>query len=65
MADYDSFKMPKKSVKGKYAPIVTNKLAGPSDWKEYDTYIIKPGEADICFPIDFDFLAHAASVITG
>jgi Putative S-adenosyl-L-methionine-dependent methyltransferase len=56
MADFDSFLMPKNSIKGINAPLVTNKLKDPTQWQTYDTYLIDRGAADICFPVDFHFL---------
>jgi hypothetical protein len=65
MADFDSFLMPKNSIKGLNAPLVTNKLKDPTEWKTYDTYLIERGAADICFPVDFNFMQHAYQKITG
>jgi hypothetical protein len=65
LADFDSFLMPRKSIKGTNAPLVTNKLKDPTQWETYDTYLIPRGEADICFPVDFNFLKHAYQKITG
>lgn len=59
MADFDSFLMPRKSIKGINAPLVTNKLKDPTQWETYDTYLVPRGEADLCFPVDFFFLKHA------
>ena len=59
MADFDSFIMPKNSIRGTNAPLVTHKLKDPTKWKTYDTYLIPRGEADICFPVDFHFLKYA------
>ena len=64
-ADFDSFIMPRKCVNGINAPLVTNKLAGPSDWDSYDSYLVPPGVADICFPSNFYFLQHAYGLLTG
>lgn len=62
-ADFDSFIMPRVSVKGINAPIVTNKLSKPSNWETFNTYMVPRGQADICFPSDFYFLSHAYSKI--
>mmetsp|Transcript_4691 Transcript_4691/g.3949 ORF Transcript_4691/g.3949 Transcript_4691/m.3949 type:complete len:145 (-) Transcript_4691:73-507(-) len=64
-ADFDSFIMPRKCVNGINAPLVTNKLAKPSDWQSFDSYLIPPGVADICFPSDFYFLRNAYELMTG
>lgn len=65
MADFDSFLMPKNSIKGINAPLVTNKLKDPTEWQTYDNYLIERGAADICFPVDFHFLQHAYQRISG
>lgn len=65
MADFDSFLMPKNSIKGINAPLVTNKLKDPTQWDTYDHYLLPRGAADICFPVDFHFLRHAYQKITG
>jgi hypothetical protein len=44
------------SVPGINAPIVSRKGLKSSDKKDYDTYLVQRGEADIFFPIDFNFL---------
>ena len=59
MADFDSFLMPKNSIKGINAPLVTNKLKDPTKWTTFDSYLVERGAADICFPVDFHFLRHA------
>ena len=64
-ADFDSFLMPKGSIRGQNAPLVTHKLKDPTQWTTYDNYIIERGHADICFPVDFQFLQHAYKEITG
>ncbi len=64
LADFDSFLMPKNSIKGINAPLVTNKLKDPTQWQTFDTYLIERGAADICFPVDFHFLRHAYQKIT-
>ena len=38
------------------APLVTDKLEEPTQWKTFDNYLIPRGAADICFPSDFDYL---------
>lgn len=55
--------MPKNSIQGINAPLVTDRKEGPSEWDEFDTYLIERGQADICFPTDFNFLRHAASEV--
>ena len=67
LADFDCFLEPinKNSILGLNAPLVTNKLKDPTEWKTYDTYLIARGAADICFPSDFEYLQHAYQNITG
>lgn len=65
MADFDSFLMPKNSLKGINAPLVTNKLKDPTQWDTYETYLLERGAADICYPVDFHFLRHAYQKMTG
>ena len=59
IADFDSFIMPKNSIRGINAPLVTHKLKDPTQWKTYESYLIPRGDADICFPVDFNFLKYA------
>jgi hypothetical protein len=65
LADFDSFMMPRGSVQGENAPMVTHKLKDPTEWTTYETYLCERGHADICFPTDFYFLQHAYQQITG
>ena len=58
LADFDSFLMPKNSIKGINAPLITNKLKDPTEWQTFDSYLVERGAADICFPVDFHFLKH-------
>ena len=62
MADFDSFLMPRNSVKGINAPLVSEKIDGA---KNFDNYLIPRGHADIYFPSDFFFLQHAYQEICG
>lgn len=55
LADFDCFLEP-NALKGINAPLVTNKLQSPTEWKAYDDYLIPRGAADICFPTDFEYL---------
>ncbi len=57
--------MPKDSIRGQNAPLVTHKLKDPTKWTTFESYIIERGAADICFPVDFHFLQHAYKQITG
>lgn len=65
LADFDSFIYPRNSIKGINAPLVTTKLKDPTQWQTFDSYLVRRGAADICFPVDFGFLQHAYQQITG
>ena len=52
MADFDCF-LTEVIIKGINSPLVTDKLEDPTKWKNYDTYLVPRGAADICFPSDF------------
>lgn len=65
LADFDSFIMPSGSIRGINAPLVTHKLKDPTKWKTYDHYLLPRGAADICFPVDFEFLKHYYKLLTG
>jgi len=56
MADFDSFIMPRGCIQGANAPLVSQKVG---DAKNFDSYLIPRGHADIYFPSDFFFLQHA------
>ena len=53
MADFDSFLMPRNSIKGLNAPLVSEKIEGATN---HDNYLIPRGHADIYYPSDFFFL---------
>lgn len=42
LADFDCF-LENNKLKGINAPLVTNKLAEPTNWDSYDTYMIPRG----------------------
>ena len=63
LADFDSF-LTNVLLKGGNAPLVTNKLQGPTEWENFNTYLVPRGAADICFPTDFQYLQHAYQQIT-
>ena len=62
MADFDSFIMPRGSIRGTNAPLVSEKIEGAVN---HDSYLIPRGHADIYFPSDFFFLQHAYQEICG
>ena len=64
LADFDSFIVPRGSIKGIAAPMVTHKLRDPTKWSTYSSYLVPRGHADICFPTDFHFLQHAYTQIS-
>lgn len=65
LADFDSFIYPRNSIRGINAPLVTNKLKDPTKWDTYETYLVERGAADICFPVDFNFMKHAYQKLSG
>ena len=56
LADFDSFMMPRGSIQGINAPMVTHKLKDPTEWETYPSVLVPRGQADICYPSDFFFL---------
>ena len=44
--------------------MVTHKLRDPTEWTTYGSYLVPRGQADICFPSDFNFLQHAYGKLT-
>lgn len=55
--------MPRKSIRGINAPLITHKLKDPTSWNTFDTYIVERGAADICFPVDFELIKIACKHI--
>ena len=53
VSDFDSLV---SSIPGKNAPIVSTKGEKSQEKKDFDTYLVERGEADIFFPVDFHFL---------
>lgn len=43
MADFDSFLMERKSLKGINAPVVTKKAEKPEDWETHSSYLLDRG----------------------
>ena len=62
MADFDSFLMPRGSIQGTNAPLISEKLENAV---HKDSYLIPRGHADIYYPSDFFFLQHAYQEICG
>ena len=50
MSDFDSLA---SSISGINAPIVSRKGEKSADKKDYSTYLVDRGEADIFFPVNF------------
>lgn len=50
ISDFDSLT---SSIAGINAPIVSFKGEGSSEKKDYPTYLVERGAADIFFPVDF------------
>ena len=53
MSDFDHLV---SSIAGVNAPIVSRKGEKSPEKKDYNTYLVERGEADIFFPVDFPFL---------
>jgi len=53
------------SVPGINAPIVSRKGFKSQEKKDFDTYLIERGEADIFFPVNFQLLAEMHKAILG
>ena len=53
------------SVPGLNAPIVSRKGFKSEEKKDYNTYLIERGEAEIFFPVDFNLLAQMHRSIIG
>ncbi|EGR27457.1 hypothetical protein IMG5_195690 [Ichthyophthirius multifiliis] len=63
LSDFDSLNQ--KEQIGKNAPIVSKKLEKSHEKLDYDTYLVKRGEADIFFPTNFRFIQHMYKQIMG
>lgn len=55
ISDFDAFI---STVPGINAPIVSCKGEKSEEKNDYDTYLVKRGEADIFFPVNFQFARY-------
>ena len=62
LADFDYLP---NTLPGKYAPIVSQKGKESHEKKDYSTYLVNTGEADIFFPTDFKLLQQIHRHTTG
>ena len=62
MSDFDSLISP---ISGINAPIVSEKGQQSPQKKDYSTYLVDRGTADIFFPVDFHFLKYLHNVVLG
>lgn len=56
ISDFDLLPRDRNNLNGIYAPIVSKKLRLSHEKKDFDSYLVEPGEADIFFPTDFELL---------
>jgi hypothetical protein len=59
ISDFDNLA---SKIPGKGAPIVSFKGEKSHEKKDYDSYLVERGAADIFFPVDFNFLKYLHSV---
>ncbi|KAL4445616.1 hypothetical protein ABPG74_006167 [Tetrahymena malaccensis] len=57
-ADFDMLKTAESAKMGINAPIVSQKLSKSHEKKDFSTYLVQRGQADIFFPTDFRLLSH-------
>lgn len=62
ISDFDHLVTP---IPGINAPIVSKKGFKSEEKKDYDSYLVERGEADIFFPVDFRLLAKMHSSVLG
>jgi len=65
IADFDNLKAAPSYNSGIYAPIVSTKLEDSSAKKDYMSYLVPRGVADIFFPTDFLLVKEMHKSITG
>jgi hypothetical protein len=53
IADFDMLKGSSSAKIGINAPVVSQKLTGSHEKRDFENYLVKRGEADIFFPTDF------------
>lgn len=62
MSDFDSLVT---KIGGINAPIISFKGESSTDKKDYETYLVDCGAADIFFPVNFNFMKYLHGVILG
>ena len=65
LADFDMLQNSVSARQGINSPIVSRKLEKSAEKHDFDSYLVKRGEADIFFPSDFRYLRHAYKKISG
>jgi len=65
LADFDLLKNSESAKQGINSPIVSKKLEKSAEKLDFDSYLVKRGEADIFFPTNFRYLKHAYKKICG
>eukprot|EP01015_Nassula_variabilis_P005975 TRINITY_DN1453_c0_g1_i7.p3 TRINITY_DN1453_c0_g1~~TRINITY_DN1453_c0_g1_i7.p3 ORF type:complete len:103 (+),score=9.49 TRINITY_DN1453_c0_g1_i7:188-496(+) len=56
MADFDMLREAESALTGILAPVVSHKLDKSHEKRDYPTYLVPRGDADIFFPTDFQLL---------
>lgn len=64
-ADFDMLKTSESAKMGINAPVVSQKLSKSHEKKDFPTYLVNRGEADIFFPTDFRILSHIYTHVCG
>ncbi len=65
MSDFDLLRDAPSSLEGYNAPTVSTKLQASEAKKDYNSYMVDRGAADIFFPTDFRFLRSMYQSVTG
>lgn len=63
-ADFDMLKTSESAKMGINAPVVSQKQEKSHEKRDFATYLVKRGQADIFFPTDFRLLQHIYQKIT-
>lgn len=62
MGDFDSLA---SNIPGINSPIVSRKGEGSAEKRDFDSYLVERGAADIFFPVDFDMLKVMHEAVLG
>jgi len=65
LADFDMLRNSESARQGINSPIVSQKLEKSAEKKDFDSYLVSRGIADIFFPTNFRYLRHGYKKITG